>query len=260
MGTTFISYARKDAAAAKALYDALTFAGYDAWLDTERLPPGSKWKGEISTAIKSASAFVAVLSASSLSHRGYVQHELREALGVLKTVPANQIYLIPARLEDVQPVEVELEDLTWVDLFPSADAGYAKIIAALASIHGISRLAKRRKKPATRPRRVAVDSPIRQFLLQLPKASSQQTGDRGVYIYMATATPGLKMPADVLASHSDQVIVALQHQYEDLRVRGTSFDVLVWFSGRRRRIVVPFAAVRKIRDLHTGMDVTPSAG
>src|SRR5580704_14469909 len=51
MGGIFISYAKEDRTYAEKLCRALKLAGFDAWLDIEKLLPGQKWRTEIVQAI-----------------------------------------------------------------------------------------------------------------------------------------------------------------------------------------------------------------
>ncbi len=127
----FISYAREDMAMAQQVFHDLKRNGVDPWLDDEALLPGHNWKLEIGTAIKSCDYFLALLSSQSVSKRGYVQKELKKALDILGEFPKSRIFLIPARLDDCQPIDEELKDLHRVDLFPSYKQGLVKILQVL---------------------------------------------------------------------------------------------------------------------------------
>ncbi|MCP3996150.1 MAG: TIR domain-containing protein [bacterium] len=50
MGNLFISYAREDLEIARRLYRDLKNLGYPAWIDTEDLLPGQRWKDSIQDA------------------------------------------------------------------------------------------------------------------------------------------------------------------------------------------------------------------
>jgi sulfatase modifying factor 1 len=128
----FISYAREDKATAQRLYDDLKKNGADPWLDDENLLPGQHWELEIGKAIKDCDYFLALLSSQSVSKQGYVQEELKTALDILGECPKSRIFLIPARLDDCQPIDEELKGLHFADLFPSYDRGLAKILQALS--------------------------------------------------------------------------------------------------------------------------------
>lgn len=129
----FISYAREDLDAAQRLYSDLRRNGFRPWLDKTSLLPGQRWKVEIRKAIRRSDYVVALLSSNSVSKRGYVQRELKEALEILDEHPEGQIFLIPARLEECEPYHEALRDLHWIDLFPSYEESLKEIIQAIRS-------------------------------------------------------------------------------------------------------------------------------
>jgi hypothetical protein len=125
----------------------------------------------------------------------------------------------------------------------------------MESIPGISRLRKRQKSAkSTRPDAQA--SPVRALLAKIPPFSHLRADqDAGMYVHVDTRFPGVEIPQDVLDAHPQTVLIALQHQYEDLRVGKTSFNALLGFSGRKRRVSVPCAAVQRVTDLKGAFDV-----
>ncbi|MCP4107087.1 MAG: toll/interleukin-1 receptor domain-containing protein [Desulfobacteraceae bacterium] len=127
----FISYANEDYEIAKRLYDDLKASGIMPWLDKENILPGQNWKDEINKAIKNSSHFLMLLSSNSVSKRGYVQKEKMIALELLDEIPIGNIYVIPVRLDGSKPVDEKLQNLQWVDLFPSYNTGLKQIIRAL---------------------------------------------------------------------------------------------------------------------------------
>ena len=131
MGRIFISYASEDREVALRLYRDLRCAGFEPWIDVVDLLPGVRWDGEIKRAIKESSHLIAIMSSSSVNKRGYVQKELCQALEILKEFSPNQIFVIPARLDVCKPTHAALEELQWVDLFPSYESGVERILAAL---------------------------------------------------------------------------------------------------------------------------------
>ena len=131
MPSVFISYAREDREIAIRLYRDLSKLGLDPWIDVERLLPGERWKDRISSEIRTASHFIALLSSRSVDKRGIVQWEIREAIETLKQVPDNAIYFIPVRLDECRLPLSSIEDIHWVDLFPDYEAGFLRIAAAL---------------------------------------------------------------------------------------------------------------------------------
>lgn len=82
---------------------------------------------EISKIISSCSFFIALLSINSVNKTGYVQKELKKALEFLDCQPPGKVYLIPVRLDDVEPRHEEITKLHYVDMFSSWDNGMQKV-------------------------------------------------------------------------------------------------------------------------------------
>ena len=131
MADVFISYAREDGDIARRLYDDLRARGIDPWLDVESLDAGSNWKREIGIAIRDSKFVIILLSESAVSKRGYVQKEVKDAIEVLDEFPESEIFVIPARINDCKPTSQRLADLNWVDLFPSYEKGFDRILRTL---------------------------------------------------------------------------------------------------------------------------------
>jgi hypothetical protein len=132
----FISYAREDLEIAKKLYCDLKRAGVKPWMDKEDLLPGQNWRILIPKAIQESKYFLAVLSSHSLTKRGFVQKELKMALDILEEFPAAEdIFIIPIRIEDCKPEDENLKYLHWADFFPSYEEGLSQILRVLAPDH-----------------------------------------------------------------------------------------------------------------------------
>jgi len=132
-GPAFISYARQDSKAAQQLAQDLRNAGVGVWIDVEQIRPGERWRTAVSAAIEHCQYFIAVLSSRSVTHRGYVQAELRDALDLLRQVPESETFLIPVRLDDAEIVNRDLRELNWVDLFPDWADGIRRLVAGLGA-------------------------------------------------------------------------------------------------------------------------------
>lgn len=127
----FISYAREDLTIASKLYEDLRALGAEPWMDQKNLLGGQNWRVAIRKAVRQSSHFVAVLSSNSISKRGFVQKELREAISILEEFPPDEIFVIPLRLENVEPTHEALKNLHWIDLFPSYEAGLQELAKSL---------------------------------------------------------------------------------------------------------------------------------
>lgn len=85
MAHVFVSYAHDDFEFADILRDELKTAGFDVWIDEERLTAGENWREEIDDAIHNCFALVLVLTPTALASK-YVQHEWSFAWGAGKKI------------------------------------------------------------------------------------------------------------------------------------------------------------------------------
>ena len=129
----FISYAKEDCEIAYRIYSDLKMNGINPWIDSECILPGEKWKVSITKAIKESKFFIAILSSTSVSKKGFVQKELLQAFDVLDLYPENDIFIIPVRINACKPSHTKLEEIHWVDFFPSYENGLNKILTLLDS-------------------------------------------------------------------------------------------------------------------------------
>lgn len=132
INTVFISYAHEDLEVARKLYCDLKNIGLTLWFDEESLLPGNKWKVEIHEAIKQSKYFISILSSNSLNKKGYVQKELKYALEILDEYPDSDIYVIPVRIDNCEPVQEKLKEIHRVDMFPNWEEGVNKIVTSIS--------------------------------------------------------------------------------------------------------------------------------
>jgi TIR domain len=93
--------------------------------------PGAKLGPSIEKAIRECRYFVAIVSSHSVSKKGYVQKELKAAFDILDQYPANQIYVIPVRVEDCIIDDPRLSEIHYVDFFPDYEFGLSKVLRAI---------------------------------------------------------------------------------------------------------------------------------
>jgi hypothetical protein len=109
MSEAFISYSRADTAFADKLTRDLEDRGIPVWIDRENIEGGAAWRASISTAIRSACAFILILSPRS-TQSGQVSKELSVA-------ETHNRLIIPVVLEtcDIPPgMELQLAELQWI--------------------------------------------------------------------------------------------------------------------------------------------------
>ncbi|HEY4288016.1 MAG TPA: toll/interleukin-1 receptor domain-containing protein [Puia sp.] len=128
----FLSYAREGIRYAEKLYLDLRLEEIDIGMDVKCLLPGQNWKKEITNAIRTCNFFIMLISRHSINKRGYVQKEVKIALDVPDKISTGQIFLIPVRLEDITPVDDELLNLNWVNLYESYPKGVNSVLSALS--------------------------------------------------------------------------------------------------------------------------------
>jgi len=124
----FLCHASGDKPAVRELYHRLRGAGFDPWLDEEKLLPGQDWQLEIPQAVRSSDAVVICLSRRAVTKAGYVQKEIQHALDVADEQPERAIFLIPLRLEECE-VPQRLRRWQRVDLFH--ERGCERLLSAL---------------------------------------------------------------------------------------------------------------------------------
>ena len=124
----FLAYAEEDRAHVKKLYHALRSAGFEPWLDREKLLPGQNWPRAIERAIELSDFFLGCFSRRSTVKRGHFQCELRYALDLATHMPLEDIFLVPARLDDCEVPRHIARSTQYVDLFPDWDAGIDRLV------------------------------------------------------------------------------------------------------------------------------------
>lgn len=105
----FVSYANPDQVRVRQIVDELEALGVVTWMDCKDLMPGSNWDLSIKKAQSRSDLVLLFISKNSINRRGYVQREIKEALDAMKERIAEDIYIIPIRLDhDVQiPEEIK---------------------------------------------------------------------------------------------------------------------------------------------------------
>ena len=73
-------------------------------------------------------------------------------------------------------------------------------------------------------------------------------GDHHFYVTFRTATPGVRMPPYLKATHPGEMTIVLQFKFDDLAVTDDGFSVTLSFKGKRENLYVPFSAVASFAD------------
>ncbi len=133
--SVFLSYASSDYKRVSQYYRKLNDAGFNPWIDREHLHPGQDWKYVIEKELQNATFVILFISNELLKKRGYIQDEIKQALLYKNSKMPDDIYFIPARLEECD-LPRELSNCHYVDLFN--EDGYDSLVKALE--HGCGRL------------------------------------------------------------------------------------------------------------------------
>ncbi|WP_207688311.1 toll/interleukin-1 receptor domain-containing protein [Desulfonema limicola] len=127
----FISYANEDKIFAEHLYYDLQKAEIKVWIDTINIIPGQIRKMEIHKALTESRFYIPIISTNSVSKVGRFHSELRIALEILDKYPCTKTFIIPMRIEECSPLHPRIEEIHWVDMFPSWEDGINKIIKSI---------------------------------------------------------------------------------------------------------------------------------
>jgi hypothetical protein len=278
----FVSYAREDQSWAERLYMDLRKQKINAWLDVRCLAAGANWKHEIKKAIRGSRYFILLLSKHSITKRGFVQKEIKEALNVLQEFPKDSIYLIPARLDQTEPIDEDLQELNWVNLLPDYHDGLARILSSLSSLKSVPLVVVGSQTSPTLPmkfidkgREVIVEMPLvlgpraaisyapfrtsREFLQQffdkLPTESIYSDKSLSYYIDIDTRNPAVLLGDDLKEKYPEYITLVLQNVYRELQVRSEGFSVILEFGRIPRTVAVPYQAIRQIRVPEIGVSI-----
>jgi hypothetical protein len=127
----FLGYVEEDLASVRELSDELQAAGFNPWLDKQKLLPGQNWPRSIHRAISISDFFVPCFSRRSTYKRGTFQSELRYALDCAVQLPLDEIFIVPVRLEKCELPKRITDQIQYVDLFPDWQKGLKRVVATM---------------------------------------------------------------------------------------------------------------------------------
>jgi uncharacterized protein len=87
---------------------------------------------------------------------------------------------------------------------------------------------------------------IRKVLAEVSKAGLP--GNHHFFITFLTGAPGVRVSSRLKEKYPEQMTIVLQHQFWDLQVSETGFEVGLSFGDVPERLSVPFSAVRGFYD------------
>jgi hypothetical protein len=102
----FISYAREDLVAVRALTDALEAAGLSVWFDMNRLSAGDSFDLKIQQNIRRCSLFIPLLSRNTQARtQGFFRREWHYALDRDKEIDPRQPFIVPVAIDHSVDIE-----------------------------------------------------------------------------------------------------------------------------------------------------------
>lgn len=111
----FISYAKENQTIAENYYSWLEKEGFAPWLDIKKLKVGQNWELEIDRALQKANVVMLLISSTSVSKRGFVQREVKDALDNLRYKRPEDIYIIPIKIEQCDVPDYISNKIQFID-------------------------------------------------------------------------------------------------------------------------------------------------
>ncbi|MCZ2158303.1 ClpXP protease specificity-enhancing factor SspB [Bartonella sp. 220] len=87
---------------------------------------------------------------------------------------------------------------------------------------------------------------IRKVLLEVAKAGLP--GNHHFFITFLTTAPGVKISSRLKNRYPEQMTIVLQHQFRDLSVLETAFEVTLSFQEITEKLVIPFTSIQVFYD------------
>lgn len=88
---------------------------------------------------------------------------------------------------------------------------------------------------------------IRKVLAEVA-ATSRLPGDHHFFITFLTGAPGVRISQHLKAKYAEQMTIVIQHQFWDLKVTDSLFEIGLSFSDTPEKLVIPFNAIRGFYD------------
>lgn len=88
---------------------------------------------------------------------------------------------------------------------------------------------------------------IRKVLTEVA-ATGRLPGDHHFFITFLTGAPGVRISQHLKAKYPEQMTIVVQHQFWDLKITETQFEIGLSFSDTPERLVIPFNAIRGFYD------------
>ncbi|MGY5775449.1 SspB family protein [Rhizobium sp. LEGMi135b] len=88
---------------------------------------------------------------------------------------------------------------------------------------------------------------IRKVLTEIG-ATGRLPGDHHFFITFLTGAPGVRISQHLKSKYPEQMTIVIQHQFWDLKISESQFEIGLSFSDVPEKLVVPFNAIRGFYD------------
>lgn len=88
---------------------------------------------------------------------------------------------------------------------------------------------------------------IRKVLTEV-SATGYLPGEHHFFITFMTQAPGVRISTRLKERYPEQMTIVVQHQFWDLKVTESQFEIGLSFSDKPEKLIVPFAAIRGFYD------------
>jgi len=92
----------------------------------------------------------------------------------------------------------------------------------------------------------ALRSVVRKVLAEVSRTGLP--GDHHFYISFLTTAPGVRISTRLLNEYPEEMTIVVQHQFWDLKVTDTSFEIGLSFGSTAEKLLVPFSAIKSFAD------------
>lgn len=96
-------------------------------------------------------------------------------------------------------------------------------------------------------KQAAMRGVMREALRQVA-ANGMVPGDHHFYVTFRTRAPGVRMAGHLVERFPDEMTIVIQHQFWDLEVHDTRFEIILKFAGVPQHLDIPYAAVSRFID------------
>lgn len=108
----------------------------------------------------------------------------------------------------------------------------------------------------------ALRSVIRKVLSEVA-VTGHLPGEHHFFITFLTNAPGVRISQHLKAKYAEQMTIVIQHQFWDLKVTESQFEIGLSFSDTPEKLVIPFNAIRGFYDPSVSFELefdVPMAG